>query len=150
MHSCFNLHDRRPHDHDEQPHDDSHAQRWQHPDSCTPGSDRDPGRIQFRVPNGQYTKLHLLAAFTGEADTTPLVDRARALSHRSWTVTLTREQLRSALGTGDIVVSSDTNDSVDITVILGADAVGLPTTQSVAGATAGGSSSTSSNGGTGG
>ena len=35
--------------------------------------DRDPGRIQFRVPNGQYTKLHLLAAFTGEADTTPVV-----------------------------------------------------------------------------
>ena len=35
--------------------------------------DRDPARIQFRVPNGQYTKLHLLAAFTGEADTTPVV-----------------------------------------------------------------------------
>jgi hypothetical protein len=34
---------------------------------------RDPGRIQFRVPNGQYTKLHLLAAFSGEADTTPIV-----------------------------------------------------------------------------
>jgi hypothetical protein len=34
---------------------------------------RNPGRIQFRVPNGQYTKLHLLAAFTGEADTTPTV-----------------------------------------------------------------------------
>jgi hypothetical protein len=34
---------------------------------------RDPARIQFRIPNGQYTKLHLLAAFTGEADTTPIV-----------------------------------------------------------------------------
>jgi hypothetical protein len=34
---------------------------------------RDPARIQFRVPNGQYTKLHLLAAFTGEPDTTPIV-----------------------------------------------------------------------------
>src|SRR5262249_16316253 len=34
---------------------------------------RDPGRIQFRIPNGQYTKLHLLAAFTGEPDTTPVV-----------------------------------------------------------------------------
>lgn len=34
---------------------------------------RDPARIQFRVPNGQYTKLHLLAAFIGEADTTPVV-----------------------------------------------------------------------------
>jgi hypothetical protein len=34
---------------------------------------RDLARIQFRVPNGQYTKLHLLAAFTGEADTTPVV-----------------------------------------------------------------------------
>jgi hypothetical protein len=34
---------------------------------------RQPGRIQFRVPNGQYTKLHLLAAFTGEADTVPTV-----------------------------------------------------------------------------
>jgi hypothetical protein len=36
-------------------------------------TDRDPARIQFRVPNGQYTKLHLLAAFTGQADTTPTV-----------------------------------------------------------------------------
>jgi hypothetical protein len=36
-------------------------------------TDRDPARIQFRVPNGQYTRLHLLAAFTGEADTTPVV-----------------------------------------------------------------------------
>jgi hypothetical protein len=35
--------------------------------------DHDPGRIQFRIPNGQYSKLHLLAAFTGEADTTPVV-----------------------------------------------------------------------------
>lgn len=34
---------------------------------------RDPGRIQFRVPNGQYTRLRLLAAFSGEADTTPIV-----------------------------------------------------------------------------
>jgi hypothetical protein len=33
----------------------------------------EPGRIQFRVPNGQYSKLHLLAAFSGEADTTPVV-----------------------------------------------------------------------------
>src|SRR5262249_9999452 len=36
-------------------------------------TDRDPARIQFRVPNGQYTHLHLLAAFTGEADTTQVV-----------------------------------------------------------------------------
>lgn len=34
---------------------------------------RNPGRIQFRIPNGQYAKLHLLAAFSGEADTTPTV-----------------------------------------------------------------------------
>lgn len=34
---------------------------------------REPGRIQFRVPNGQYTKLHLLAASSGEPDTTPIV-----------------------------------------------------------------------------
>lgn len=34
---------------------------------------RSPGRIQFRVPNGQYTKLHLLAAYSGEADTVPTV-----------------------------------------------------------------------------
>jgi hypothetical protein len=34
---------------------------------------RDPARIQFRVPNCQYTRLHLLAAFTGEPDTTPVV-----------------------------------------------------------------------------
>ncbi len=33
----------------------------------------DPARIQFRVRNGPYTKLHLLAAFTGEPDTTPVV-----------------------------------------------------------------------------
>ncbi|HET6879445.1 MAG TPA: hypothetical protein VFI31_04800 [Pirellulales bacterium] len=36
-------------------------------------TDRDPARIQFRIPNGQYTRLHLLAAYTGEADTTPVV-----------------------------------------------------------------------------
>lgn len=36
-------------------------------------TERDPARIQFRVPNGQYTRLHLLAAFSGEADTTPIV-----------------------------------------------------------------------------
>jgi hypothetical protein len=34
---------------------------------------REPGRIQFRVPNAPYTKLHLLAAYTGEADTIPAV-----------------------------------------------------------------------------
>jgi hypothetical protein len=34
---------------------------------------RDPSRIQFRVPNGNYTRLHMLAAFTGEPDTTPIV-----------------------------------------------------------------------------
>ncbi len=36
-------------------------------------TDRDPARIQFRVPYAPYSKLHLLAAFTGEADTTPAV-----------------------------------------------------------------------------
>lgn len=35
--------------------------------------ERDPARIRFRIPNGRYTKLHLLAATTGEADTTPVV-----------------------------------------------------------------------------
>jgi hypothetical protein len=34
---------------------------------------REPGRIQFRVPNAPYTKLHLLAAATGEPDTTSTV-----------------------------------------------------------------------------
>jgi hypothetical protein len=34
---------------------------------------RDPARMQFRVRNGSYSKLHLLAAFTGEPDTTPVV-----------------------------------------------------------------------------
>jgi hypothetical protein len=34
---------------------------------------RDPARIQFRVPSGQYTKLHLLATFTDDKDTTPIV-----------------------------------------------------------------------------
>lgn len=33
----------------------------------------DSGRIQFRVRNGRYRALHLLAAFAGDADTTPLV-----------------------------------------------------------------------------
>jgi hypothetical protein len=36
-------------------------------------TDRDPARIQFRVPYAPYSKLHLLAAYTGEADTTPIV-----------------------------------------------------------------------------
>lgn len=31
---------------------------------------RNPGRIQFRVRNGRYHKLHVLAAYSGEADTT--------------------------------------------------------------------------------
>jgi hypothetical protein len=39
----------------------------------TGATHHDPARIQFRVPNGQYSRLHLLAAFTGEADTTPIV-----------------------------------------------------------------------------
>src|SRR5262249_45121932 len=34
---------------------------------------RDPARIQFRIPNGQDTKLHLLARFSRAADTTPVV-----------------------------------------------------------------------------
>ncbi len=34
---------------------------------------RQDGRIQLRVPNGPYTHLHLLAAFAGEPDTTPVV-----------------------------------------------------------------------------
>lgn len=34
---------------------------------------RDPGRIQFRVRNARYRALHLLAAFEGEPDTTPVV-----------------------------------------------------------------------------
>ena len=33
----------------------------------------DSRRIQFRIRNARYSKLHLLAAFTGEADTTPVV-----------------------------------------------------------------------------
>jgi hypothetical protein len=34
---------------------------------------RNAGRFQFRVRNGQYSKLHLLAAASGEPDTTPVV-----------------------------------------------------------------------------
>ncbi len=34
---------------------------------------RDPGRIQFRVRNARYRALHLLAAFEGQPDTTPIV-----------------------------------------------------------------------------
>jgi len=32
-----------------------------------------PGRIQFRIPNRQYTHLHLIAAADGEPDTVPIV-----------------------------------------------------------------------------
>lgn len=39
------------------------------------------------------------------------------------------EHLRAALGVGEIVVSGDTSDSVDITVILGTDALNLASTQ---------------------
>ena len=39
------------------------------------------------------------------------------------------EGLRDALGVGDVVQSSDQSDSVDITVILGADALGKSSTQ---------------------
>ena len=35
--------------------------------------ERNPGRIQFRVPNAPYAKLHLLAAYSGEPDTTAIV-----------------------------------------------------------------------------
>ncbi len=34
---------------------------------------REPGRSQFRVRNAPYSKLHLLAAFTGQPDSTPIV-----------------------------------------------------------------------------
>jgi hypothetical protein len=53
----------------EQGHDPAYGDlpRWRG------ATDRDPARIQFRVPYAPYTKLHLLAAFTGEADTTPTV-----------------------------------------------------------------------------
>ena len=39
------------------------------------------------------------------------------------------DELVKALGVGEVVVSGDTSDSVDITVILGADALDLSTTQ---------------------
>ena len=39
------------------------------------------------------------------------------------------EQLRAALGVGEIVMSGDTGDSVDIMVIVGTDAIGLPSTE---------------------
>jgi len=35
--------------------------------------DIDAGRIQFRIPNAPYSKLHLLAAFEGKPDTTSVV-----------------------------------------------------------------------------
>ena len=60
------------------------------------------------------------------------------------------EQLRAALGVGEIVTSKDTNDSVDITVILGHDALGLPTTESGSTSTATGGTARTSTGGTGG
>jgi len=43
------------------------------------------------------------------------------------------EIMQKALGAGDIVMSNDTSDSVDITVILGADALNLPATRSGSG-----------------
>ena len=60
------------------------------------------------------------------------------------------DQLRAALGVGEIVTSNDTNDSVDITVILGHDASGLPTTESGSTSTAAGGTARTSTGGTGG
>jgi hypothetical protein len=39
------------------------------------------------------------------------------------------DQLRAALGVGEIVMTADVSDSVDITLILGADARNLPSTQ---------------------
>ena len=43
------------------------------------------------------------------------------------------EIMRKALGAGDTVMSNDTSDSVDITIILGADALNLPAIQSGSG-----------------
>jgi hypothetical protein len=60
------------------------------------------------------------------------------------------EQLRTALGVGEILTSKDTNDSVDITVILGHDALGLPTTESGSTSTAAGGTASANTGGTGG
>ncbi|MBI4028536.1 MAG: hypothetical protein HY360_26350 [Verrucomicrobia bacterium] len=33
----------------------------------------EPGRIQLRIRNGQYNRLHLIAAYDGEPDTAPIV-----------------------------------------------------------------------------
>jgi len=47
------------------------------------------------------------------------------------------EQLQAALGVGEIVQSADSSDSVDITVILGADALGAPSLQGSSGGSSG-------------
>jgi LytR cell envelope-related transcriptional attenuator/LytR_cpsA_psr family len=60
------------------------------------------------------------------------------------------DQLRAALGVGEIVTSTDTSDSVDITVILGSDALGLATTQSGLASTAAGGTGSTNTGGSGG
>jgi hypothetical protein len=48
------------------------------------------------------------------------------------------EQLRAALGVGEVVQSGDSSDSVDITVILGADALDLASLQGASTSTSGG------------
>ena len=60
------------------------------------------------------------------------------------------QKYRDALGVGDVVLSENTNDSVDMTVILGADAVGLDTTRTGGSSSAGGVTVGTGDGGTGG
>jgi hypothetical protein len=45
----------------------SYIHRW------VGSAQRDPARIQLRIPNGQYDTLYLVAAASGEPDTVPLV-----------------------------------------------------------------------------
>jgi LytR cell envelope-related transcriptional attenuator len=66
------------------------------------------------------------------------------IAHTQFTVTSERERaeaqkLRNALGVGTVVVDPGADDSVDVTVVLGADAIGHPQAQSTTLAPTGGS-----------
>ena len=67
------------------------------------------------------------------------------IAHTQFTVTSESERaaaqkLRDALGVGTVVVDPGADDSVDVTVVLGADALGRPQAQSTTLAPSGGSS----------
>jgi hypothetical protein len=77
--------------------------------------ERQRGRIQFRVPNAGYTRLHLLAASSGEPDTTPTV-----------TAQFYRPQAGAPINfTGDVPVYSTASTHILATTMTGGAKVNL-------------------------